>query len=158
MNVDIKGVLSILNPEKEKGKYCVCCNLHYMRSSKLRCKECPFVFNSTHGNDASKISPGSKFKQYGIPDATKFGKYHLYYFLYYPELNFEYPSIPQVDMFGNETTRNIIWIIHHINGFNWDDTIWNLLLVLNTEHNYFEQMTKHEKFIYNNLSEKFLFS
>ena len=153
--INREEVVKLLNPEKEKGKYCVCCNLHYMRSSKQRCKDCPFIFNSSHGNDATKISPGSKFSKLGIPGAEKYGKYHLFYFLYYPELNFTLPPIPEKDLFDNLTTNTTQWIVHHINGFNWDDTIWNLMLVLNTEHNYFEQITRQEKLQYATLSEKF---
>jgi hypothetical protein len=152
-----RGILSLLNPEIDKGKYCICCNLHYMRSSGQRCKNCPFIFNSSHGNDATKISPGSKFKLFGVPNATNFGKYHLFYFLYYPELNFTLPSIPPFDLFGNPTTDKTKWAIHHINGQNWDDTIWNLLLVLNTEHPYFESLTKQEKTSFFLANQKFLF-
>lgn len=154
MAINTRGIINLLNPEKEKGKYCSNCNLHYMRSTKQRCEKCPFVFNSSYINGASRVAPGSRFREFNIPNVEKLGKHHIFYFLYHSELKFEFPPIPEINMFGVESTETTTWIIHHINGRSWDDSVWNLLLALNNEHNFFENLTVKENKFFRQLNEQ----
>ncbi len=134
MDVDIEGCKSLLNPEK--NKYCVICNVHERRSRKTKCKNCACIFNSAPKAGAgSRIGMSANFKKYGIEEPSKLGKYQFFYFMYYPELNFELPSLPSIDLEGNDIrNKTFKWIIHHENGIHYDDRVWNLILMINTEH------------------------
>jgi hypothetical protein len=135
MNVYVKGIKSLLKDE------CVDCNLHIRREENNICSDCNFRFNSTRATGRRGVCPGSIFKKYGLKNPGSMGKHTLYYFLYYPELNFEFPPLPDEDLFGKTSSeKTFVWHIHHMNIEYWNDHIWNLLLCLNTEHRIFESV------------------
>ena len=146
MNVDIEGIKSLLK------KQCVICDVSEKRMHGIRCKKCPFVFNTQDTNSKrARVGTGAKFYKYGVPKDT--GKHQFYYFLYYPELNFEYPPVPEIDLYDNVNPGTWRWIIHHLNGNHFDDRIWNLLLVLNTEHGKLHADLNSERNIWWNIQE-----
>jgi len=157
LNIDRKGCESLLNPEKSKGKLCVTCNRHERRSRKTICKKCPFSFNSASTAGAgSRVGCGAIFSKYGIIDPGNVGKCWFFYFMYYPDLQFKFPDLPFRDYLGNynkfkipfnildERIKQFRWIMHHWNGLDWDDRVWNLMLVLNTEHGYIHGLLNRE--------------
>jgi hypothetical protein len=119
------------------------CNLALRMKTGTRCKPCHFS-TSSGGRKGNPnyfnigCTPKAIFKKYGIEKPNELGKPRLYYFLYNPQLNFQYPSIPEVDIFGIETGPTSQWLLHHVNKNNFDDSPWNLLLCLRNEHAYFE--------------------
>lgn len=150
-DIDFKGCISCLNPEVDQGKFCVVCNRHERRSRNTICKKCPFCFNSASKKGiGSRVGCGKVFEKYGLVDPGNIGKYQFFYFLYYPELNFNFPEPLTKDYLGNYNKDKLLgkkkafidpskikkfkWVVHHINCIDWDDRVWNLILVLNTEH------------------------
>ena len=108
---------------------CITCDLkdHYHNNTK--CKSCIFV--------ADRITKGdfvvsSKFTPEGF-DSVK--KHHFFYFMYYPELNFKFPKLPEYDLYGKcSKFNNWYWVIHHEDGNHLNDSENNLVLLLNHEH------------------------
>lgn len=90
-----------------------------------RCYDCPFVKGR-----GGELFTGPKMGIMNIP------KYYLYYFLYRPELNFEFPILPEVDSKGisKDKYKYWRWEIHHKNFNHWDDNPENLELLLCIEH------------------------
>lgn len=170
LSIDIEGCKSLLDPEIKKGKRCVICNMHELRSRDIkgntfpiprnnRCKECPFIFNSApKKGEGCRIGCGARFLKYGIINPRNVGKCQFFYFMYYKQLQFKLPDTPFRDYLGNyndekippgvfidsDNTRQFMWIIHHWNGLWWDDRVWNLMLVLNTEHGYIHGLLNRE--------------
>ena len=143
MNIDWNGVKSLIKWEHKNS--CVCCNVKFRKINNCRCEPCHFSpASSQRKSDINFFSTGFKpkaiFKKYGIPD--KWGKSQLFYFMFYPELNNEYPNPRYIfDIFGNRINQDDInWVLHHDNNNNWDDHIYNLILCLRNEHTYFEQI------------------
>ena len=143
MTVDREGILSELKPE------CAMCDVHKRIGQNTRCRPCLFIKHSApRSGKPCRIAVGARLTKYGLP--KELGKYQFFYLLYHPELNWEFPQLPVTDMYGNynkmaitaqfqifidpDRLKEFKWIVHHVNGFNWDDRIFNLLLVLNTEH------------------------
>jgi len=127
------GILSLIKNE------CVDCNLKVRIMKKIQCSDCPFVSCSGERKTRKNyfttgIACGAKFYQYGIDPNGRLGKAYLFYFLYHPELNFSLSSLPNP---GNKQ-----WILHHDDGNNWNDHIWNLILCFRTEHSFFEKINK----------------
>ena len=139
---DRDGVKSLIRWEKSAS--CINCNVKLRKITGRRCKICHFspASNERKTNPnyfTTGIKPKDVFKPYGIP-TDLWGKPQLFYHLFYPELNGEYPY-PEtiVDIDGKIVQKEKIkWSIHHINKENWNDHIWNLLLCLRHEHHYFE--------------------
>jgi hypothetical protein len=146
---------------------CWRCNVHVMSLEGRQCPDCPFKFNSRVEGKRSRVYPGKKFRKYGWAYGQKYGKHTFFYFLYHPWMNCQFPNYPQVDLLGNRKaildssgriisgrgTKRFQWHIHHLNGNYWDDSPWNLLLCLNTEHGFFEADVKY----FNKLSERIIF-
>lgn len=167
--VDAKGCWSVLNPDinGKIKKECVTCNMHERRSRKNRCKKCPFNFKSTEPGNGSKVGMGAKFKPFikvytGVIDADgnrevrdcltsdieEIGKCQFFYFMYHPELEWEFPPFPDTDSLGNirigselaktcndvKKLKNFLNTIHHNNTLWYDDRYFNLTHTINTEH------------------------
>jgi hypothetical protein len=62
------------------------------------------------------------------------GKCHLFYYLFHPELNFEPPIKPSHDKYYKKIKPEHNWNLHHKNGIPYDDRKENLVLILCTEH------------------------
>ena len=118
-HVNIKLITELLKDD------CIDCNIR----NRVRCVDCPFVF------DKPRVLLSQLFIDRGI---KKIQKHELYFFLYNPHLMWSYPELPDYD-FNNNYFKNYKrwnWVVHHEDGNHWNDNIWNLLLVLNTEHSY----------------------
>jgi len=171
MEVDIEGILSLIKPD------CKDCNLNLRRrineENKKKgkkeekygvCKDCKFTLGSTDRKSTKHdfsmgIGLSAAFKKCGILDYENWGKSRLYYFIYHPELNFEFPPIPEFDKYGKKTTKNTKYVIDHINGKNHDDNYFNIQACLNSEHSKIEAERRRqykascaisEQLIYNN--------
>ncbi len=134
--------LNIDGISKEFKEECFGCNVHEKYLNKIRCKPCPFIFNSTHNHKneekkRTRVGCSARFKKYGIIDPEHLGKNQITFFLNNPELNFRMPEFPEFDLFGRPRKDSWKWHIHHMEEF-WNDNKWCQLLVLNTEHNQFE--------------------
>lgn len=96
----------------------------------------------------SRVGLSTKFEEYGI-NVDNVGRHHLHLFMYYTDLNFNLPSVPNFDCLGkfnsNTVSKQMIhdvrekfadlqWAVHHINVNKYDDRKENLCLCLNTEH------------------------
>ncbi len=107
---------------------CITCDVILRHKNKNRCRPCLFKIGAD-GAETGKI-----FKEYrvelGIP------KSRFFYFAYNTELNWEYPELPDVDIFENKKEGRVKWhwVIHHEDGDHSNDNKWNLCLLLNTEH------------------------
>lgn len=143
INIDWDGVKSLIR--WKEPNVCANCNVKVRMLNGTRCKPCHFGPSSgqrktnpnyfTHG-----FAPLTIFRKYGVP--KEWGKAQLFYFFYYKELNNEFPK-PQsiLDLNGVTVSQaKIDWILHHMNGENWNDHIWNLILCLRHEHSFFEKM------------------
>jgi len=156
MNINFSGDIPVNYPgidSKLKGD-CQMCNVVDRNLKNNVCVDCPFCFSSIYDSKKNerriRVYPSAKvFSRYGLINLPSMGKHTLYYFQAHPELNYKFPVIPNKDLFGNVKAvygksgkllygKEFIWHIHHWNGNYWDDNEWNLLLCLNTEHNYFE--------------------
>ena len=109
---------SVLKPE------CVDC-----RSIMKGCCDCPFTAQNYRYFRVKRLH-GLNSRYYGMM------KHHLYYFMYHPELDFKYPTLPDFDYLGNCRIdgKRWHWVVHHEDGNSWNDREWNLLLMLHTEH------------------------
>ncbi len=138
--IDIKGI------KKSLKSNCIDCN--YSLASKYgKCIDCPFVCSD-------RQQSGKYLNKFGIPYGM--GKHHIYYFLYYPELNWNFPTIPNSDYNENlkHNYKHWHWTIHHENGNYYNDNKWNLVLLINTEHNQIH-MTKNNPMNSKIVREKF---
>lgn len=144
VDIDREGVKSLLRWEGLNS--CVNCNVKTRIVNKTRCNPCHFSPSSSDRKTnpnyfTTGIAPKVIFKKYGVP-VESWGKAQLFYFMYYPELNNEY-SYPDsiTDIYGNTILKeNIKWILHHMDKQNWNDHVWNLLLCMNHEHPFFENL------------------
>ncbi len=118
----IKAIEGLLKDE------CIYCSIE-KKKSNIRCTDCNFKIG------ADGLEGGRKFKPFGL---YTYPKSHIFYFLYYPELNFKFPCIPTIDYIGNTKDSHMRWhwVIHHEDGNHNNDNIWNLILLINTEHHY----------------------
>lgn len=167
--VDTKGLWSVLDPEPggKVKKVCVTCNMHERRSRGNRCKKCPFNFKSTEPENGSKVGMGAKFKPFikvytgavnsdgsrevrdcTLDDIVEIGKCQFFYFMYHPELEWEFPPLPDMDSLGNirkgselaktckdkKKLKTFMDTIHHNNTIWHDDRYFNLTHTINTEH------------------------
>jgi len=144
IKIDIAGIKSLLKPE------CEMCDIHEKIKNKERCKGCIFILNSAQKKGKpSRIGCSSILTKYGILHPNNLGKLHLFFFLHHPELNFQFPDIPEVDIFGNTINDKLLqWHIHHINGVHYDDSKDNQLLALNTEHGYLTKKPDDTRMLY----------
>ena len=92
-----------------------------------KCDDCPFLI---HGGE---FMGGTPFT--GTP-AHYMYKQHIMYFSYYPELNFTFPELPEYDFLGIHRSQRACWRweLHHEDGNHYNDSVWNTVLVLHTEH------------------------
>lgn len=164
MAVDFNGARGLLmRPDARKDiPGCIQCNYHMMKLENRVCPNCPFKSNSKpsagkkYKSHRCRVYPGQGFRRYGWNFGQKYGKHTFFYFMYYPWMNCQFPEYPDEDLLGNkiaildsngvkisgDDTKKFLWHIHHINGNYWDDSPWNLLLCLNTEHGLFEADVK----------------
>ena len=122
--IDVKSIKKVLKDS------CISCN-YYIALKYGRCDNCPFVTGGFVRQQSGKI-----LNNYGIPYGV--GKPHIYYFLHYPELNWNLPNLPDVDYNGRNKNsyKHWHWVIHHEDKNHYNDNKWNLILLLNTEHNH----------------------
>lgn len=116
--IEIKLIKILLKNECEK------CKVLYTN----RCNDCNFAI------EGGRPYTGSKFKYAGIN--KRIGKHYLFYFLNNPHLNFKLPPLPDYDLYGNYryNYKRWEWHLHHEDGNELNDSEWNLILLLNTEH------------------------
>ena len=120
--INYKELYNLIKPE------CVTC-------SKQVCKNCNFV-------KGHNLQTGKLFKKIGVPLGLE--KCKLFYFIYYPELNWKFPILPEYDFLNNNKhSKQFNWVIHHEDGNHHNDNKWNLILCLNTEHRHFHNLTNH---------------
>ena len=117
-----------MNLPKILFEKCVICDIRKAHKEKTRCKPCMFKIGSDGAETSSILKNHNNEIEIGIP------KPRFFYFLHHPELNWNFPPLPTHDLYGNETTGNEWWNIHHEDGNHCNDDIWNLVLLLNTEH------------------------
>ena len=141
IDIDWDGVKSLIRWEPQNK--CICCNLKLRKVTNKRCPICNFSPASSERKTnpnffTNGYKPKAIFKKYGVPDS--WGKCQLFYFMFHPELNNEYPYPSYIiDIFGDRINQNDIkWELHHENNQNWDDNIYNLMLCLKHEHSHFE--------------------
>jgi len=110
---------------------CVSCNVVNKKNNNERCNNCIFVI---YANDRPVINKNIR-RKYNLPLLTKS---YFYYLLYHPELNWKLPNLPMRDYLGNYSydKKNWFWVIHHEDLNHFNDSKWNLILMLNTEHSY----------------------
>jgi len=168
MAVDFYGARGLIRPCDGQRNIpgCYRCNVHLMDLEGRLCRGCPFCFNSRIEGKRSRVYPGKEFKRFGWNFGQRYGKHHFFWFMYHPWANCQFPEYPDEDLLGNKIaivdsngrkisgdgTKKFLWHIHHLNGNYWDDSPWNLLLCLNTEHGFFEADIKK----FNRLSERII--
>lgn len=154
--IDYAGVHVILDNMEDD---CRVCNQAKRKEEGILCDRCCMRSNSTYvrktGEKRSRVCPSTKvFKHFGLINLAAMGKHMFFYFLDNPWLDFTYPELPDEDLFGQvskekaielgldpkEYGRDFLWHIHHGNREYWNDSKWNLLLCLNTEHMAFDTM------------------
>lgn len=155
--LNIAGLWSLLKVD------CITCDFYKRFKEGTKCKDCNFVSNSGYNSRKGKrarrnrVGCGVKFRDVGGFKPIKYshvGKHQLYFFLFNPELKFQLPDFPPVDMFGNPPLLNEegeikwVWHIHHLNGIYYDDRKENLALCLNTEHKFIDKYVKYWRWNY----------
>lgn len=124
---------------------CITCNIVEKIKNKDRCDNCIFVMNN-------QVVVKKDFE---INQLRNISKSHFFYFLHYPHLNYIYPDLPEVDFLGTKRgdRKRWWWEIHHEDGNHWNDNKWNIILILNTEHQYL-----HRLHYYNPMKDLFVIS
>lgn len=109
---------------------------------KIISKDCPFVITSNRGRNGQCVAPSAKvFRKYGLRTMKKnstylFGKSHFFFFLYFPEMNWQPPQhMPEFTRYGKpvDPTKER-WTLSHCNGNHFDDSKNNLIWLLSSEH------------------------
>jgi len=136
MDIDRIKLIIIL---EEKDFDCFICNKSFMKGVNAMCDDCDELWKFGHrtnkGNKRfstrTRTIPGPRIRECGIP--ADYGPERISYFLSHPELNFQFPPIPQADIIANPG-KKLMWHLDHIDGIYWNNAPWNLNLILNTEH------------------------
>jgi hypothetical protein len=101
-----------------------------------RCVDCNFILNGNRN-----IYVGKEIRKLGVPLIEK---HKFYYFLYNPELNWKFPLLPDFD-YNEKYIKNmkqLFWVVHHEDGNHYNDNKWNLILMLNNEHQQLHRLEK----------------
>jgi hypothetical protein len=116
---------------------CITCNLYEKVRVNKRCKSCSFKC----GSDGA--ATGKNFLDYNIK--IDLPKSHYFYFIYHKELNWKFPVLPDLDLYNKSksTHKKWNWIIHHEDLNHSNDSKWNLILLINTEHHYIHILNKN---------------
>ena len=145
-DINRRGLLRILKWE------CMMCNFYEELGKGTMCQDCPFCKNSV-GESGTVSRVGLKqsvFMPLGLTkkQCENWGKHQLFMYLYYPELNWQPPPIPEYDNYGHIVKARTRWTIHHINGNHHDNTKDNLTWRLSSDPTRDEQQNfKRKKFI-----------
>ena len=146
-NIDRRGILKLLKWE------CIRCNIYEEIGKGTQCENCPFCKNSSvkKGQPSRVGLKQSVFLPLGLTlkQCQNWGKHQLFMYIYYPELNWQPPPIPDYDNYGNEVNkRTARQTIHHINGDHNDDRKDNITWRLQGDHTRDEQLNfKQKKFL-----------
>jgi len=160
MQVNREGIQDCLN-KGENGFNCTDCDIHKAHEEGRVCSNCMIAKRSKREGDDSRIERGLEplksrigikkpFTEFGIPidKYTNYGKHHMYFYLYYPKFEFEWPPVPETDCVGNFVNTETVnqWCVHHINGIHHDDRKINQCLCLNKEHRHLHTLYEHGKY------------
>lgn len=146
-DINRRGVLRVLKWR------CITCNVYEEMGKKTQCDDCPFCRNSSvKKGQPSRIGlKQSVFLPLGLTkkQCENWGKHQLFMYLYYPDLNWQPPPIPDYDNYGNFVNKDTAkQTIHHINGIHFDDRKDNLTWRLQGDHIRDEQLNfKQKKFL-----------
>jgi hypothetical protein len=128
---------------------CITCNVYEQIGRGEQCDDCPFCKSSKPTPDSPTLVGLSAVSFKGIltpKQLQNWGKHQLFMYLYYPELNWQPPPIPDFDNFGRPVNKATAkWCIHHINGDHTDDRKQNLAWLLRTDHPMHEQLNNAMK-------------
>ncbi len=146
MNIEFNRseILKLIRFDYKNKNCCVSCNPKFREVNETRCKPCYFTISATdRKTDPNHFKTGvglsNKFHKFGVSEL--WGKSQLFYFLYHPELNNEYPQPDSIiDIFGKEIKGPLYWVMHHMDKCNYNDNIWNQIVCLRHEHGFFETM------------------
>lgn len=146
-NINRDDIISLLDPEKEKGKFCRLCNLILMKELGEICNDCPFCLacnwtGKEQKNNRLRIGcTHSIFQKYGIqPINSPLGRADLIYHLDNPGLQWIYPRFPNFDMDWKPRKKSWKWSLHHWVEW-WNDTLLTLVLFPG-EHARFDNFDK----------------
>jgi len=140
--INVDGIRQALKPE------CVTCNLYVKIGQGKKCSSCLFIKNSApEKGKPSRIGLSMKLRKFGLTkkQCQNWGKYHLFQYLYHPELWFKPPVKPTHDKYGNVVESYHYYNLHHKNGVFCDDREENHEWLLPTEHPHSEQKHNAEK-------------
>jgi len=136
--IDRNGILSLLKRDKNGNVECIYCNFRIREVKNIKCPNCPFIKCSGERKTKADyftggVACGAAFRPFGIPPEGRLGKSYLFYFLFYPELEW---SIPDGE------------VLHHKDGNNYNDHKSNLERCLAEIHSSIESNErKMEKII-----------
>lgn len=154
--INFAGIIEILH-QNDFGIHggCMVCNFYHAYDTGTLCDPCFMKLTSKQDppNGRSRVGITASVESwFNVPKPDNVGKSQIFFFTYYPELNFKYPHVPDIDVEGNvkeesivldeiyrelnkdDKLKNLYWILHHINGDHFDDRIENHGLILSTEH------------------------
>jgi hypothetical protein len=123
-------------------KECSECDIITKHKQKNKCHDCYFNVD-IHSNSAytnKKITNNFNIKA--------LRKHHFHFFIYNMNLNFKLPKKPKIDLEGNIVKENDHWVIHHEDENHLNDSNWNLILLLHSEH------SRLHRYIYNPMKDK----
>jgi len=131
--INREGILEILKWE------CMVCNYYEELGKGTVCDDCPFCKNSApkRGEPSRVGLKKSVFLPLGLTNkqCENWGRHHLFMYLYYPELNWKPPPIPEYDSYGFRVNREKArQTIHHLNGNNNDNRKENITWKLVSDH------------------------
>ena len=147
--IDFEGIRKFLETMEDDCR--ICDHAKRKLEGKL-CNNCCMRSNSSYDEKRRRVYPGAIFKQFGLINLPAMGKHMFFYFLDHEELDFTYPVIPDKDLIENvnrdvypnaKNKKYFLWHIHHENEEYWNDSKYNLMLCLNTEHPNFGAKNKH---------------
>ncbi len=144
--IDRRGILKILKWQ------CLICNYYEEVGKGTVCEDCPFCKNSAvKKGEPSRVGLRQKvFIPLGLTkkQCQNWGKSQLFMYLYYPELNWQPPPLPEYDNYGFRVKSTSKQTIHHIDGNHHNDLKDNSTWKLLSDHIRDEQSNfKYKKFI-----------
>lgn len=132
--------------ERGKGTLCGQKPPEIVNGKIVEYDECIFCKNSSPSKGVpSRVGlKHSVFRPLGLTakQCQNWGPHQLFMYLFYPKLNWEPPTIPEYDNYGNHVKKTARQTIHHLNNDHFNNIKDNITWHLGSDHTRNGQHTK----------------